>query len=128
MILKFQRLNREWKGNLAFNIYAPQLEFVTTAITCDQSTGHWMLTCWLNLNTKKNQRSGDEYMIQVQIIGAELMYHKGASNKMISKLDSFHIHRPKSIVRFLDEKGEEMGLEVDKDFCRKFLKNNNTTN
>ena len=40
MKCKLQRLNREWKGNLAFNIYASQLIFETTDLLVDQKNGH----------------------------------------------------------------------------------------
>ena len=122
MQVKLQRLGREWKGKLPFNIYAPKLIFTTTELLVDHGNGHWKSMCWLNLNTKPNQRRGDEYMIQVEIIGGELLYYKGASNKMITKLDFFDVHRPKSIMRYLFENGDEMGLEVDKEFCQNFLK------
>ena len=118
---KLQRLNREWKGILPFNIYAPQLTFETTELWCDQADGHWKSDCFVNLNFKPRQRRGDEYMIKVSVIAAELLYISGASNEFIIKLDEHCIHRPSSINRFARDKGEENGLEVDKKRCNEIL-------
>ena len=121
MKCKLQRLGREWKGILPFNIYAPHLMFETVELWCDQTNGHWKSNCFLNLNSKPKQRKGDEYMILVSIVAAELIYFAGASNDMILKLDEHCIHRPTSINRYLRDKGEQNGLEVDKKRCNEIL-------
>lgn len=122
MVVKLQRLGREWKNNLPFNIYAKHLDFITTDLICDNANGHWKSTCFLNLNSKPNQRLGDEYMIKVEIIVAEMLYDRGASNKMIEKLGSICIHRRSSTIRYIRDKGEQNGLEVDKEMCDSLLR------
>ena len=121
MKCKLQRLGREWKGILPFNIYAPHLIFETVDLWCDQRNGHWKSNCFLNLNSKPKQRKGDQYMILVSIIVAELIYVSGASNDMIGDLDEHCIHRPTSINRYLRDKGEQNGLQVDKKRCNEIL-------
>ena len=121
MKCKLQRLGREWKGILPFNIYAPHLIFETVELWCDQRNGHWKSNCFLNLNSKPKQRKGDQYMILVSIIVAELIYVSGASNDMILKLDEHCIHRPSSIGRYIRDKGEQNGLQVDKKRCNEIL-------
>lgn len=121
MKCKLQRLNREWKGILPFNIYASHLMFETAELWCDQSDGHWKSNCFLNLNSNPKQRKGDEYMILVTIIAAELICISAPSNEMILKYDEYCIHRPSSIARYLRDRGEKNGLEVDKERCNEIL-------